>query len=217
MKSVPFYGNTDDGLHCFQACFRMVLEYFLPDQNFSWEELDKMSAKLPGMATWPQRMLLNLHRMGFDVLMVESFDAEAFIAEGGEYLKRRSGERVAEWQISHSDLPQERQFYRDLLALDCIQRRIPTLEDAKTYLDKGYLIICVVNSCRLWGKEGYVGHAVLVYDIDQKYVTIHDPGGDEVEAKPGRRVTRAKFEPAWADPSDQNKDLIAITYRRGAI
>jgi hypothetical protein len=62
MQAVPFFANTPDDTHCFQAVIRGILKYFLPDRKFSWEELDRMSAQKPGMATWPQQMLINLLR-----------------------------------------------------------------------------------------------------------------------------------------------------------
>ena len=128
MKAVPFYPNLPDDTHCNQAALRMMLKYFLPDREFSWEELEKMTAKMPGKATWPAQMLINLIDMGFDVVMVESFDAEAFVKDGGDYLKREFGAETAEWQIANSDIPQEQRLYKKLLNSGVnYQKRIPTV------------------------------------------------------------------------------------------
>ena len=46
MKKVPFFGNTEDGTHGYQACIKMILGYFKPDIIMSYEELNKISRKL---------------------------------------------------------------------------------------------------------------------------------------------------------------------------
>lgn len=208
MNSVPFYANTPDDTHCFQASFRMILKYFLPERDFSWEELEKMSAKQPGLSTWPQQMLLNLHHMDFDIVMIEGFDGPAFAREGAGYLKRTFGEKVAEWQIMNSDIPAEQEIYKRLLSTNVkIEVRQPDLDEFKTFLDDGYLITCTVNSRRLNHRTGYVGHSVVVYAIDAATVTFHDPGSPAHEA---RQVTRDEFIQAWADPNDNARGLIAV-------
>src|SRR5688500_16648100 len=114
MRSIPFYSNPDN-LHCFEACFKMMLKYYLPKRDFSWEELDRMAAKKPDLATWPQQMMFNLHSMGFDIVMIEGFDGPAFVKDGAKYLKRTFGAETAAWQISHSDIPAEQEIYKRLL------------------------------------------------------------------------------------------------------
>ena len=52
-KIVPFYTNTSDDTHCYQAGLKMILKYFIPDKDFSWEELDKFTAKVEDLWTWP--------------------------------------------------------------------------------------------------------------------------------------------------------------------
>lgn len=210
MKSISFYPNTDN-LHCFEACFKMILKYYLPERDFSWEELDEMSAKQPNLATWPQQMMFNLHSMGFDIVMIEGFNGSAFVKDGAEYLKRTFGEETAAWQIAHSDIPAEQSIYKKLLATNAhIEVRQPSLGEFKEYLDQGYLITCTVNSRRLNSKEGYVGHAIVVYDMDDTHITFHDPGPPAHEA---RRISHEEFINAWADPNDDARGLIAVRLR----
>ena len=207
---MPFYANLGDHLHCVQAAFRMILKYFLPDRTFSWQELETMSAKLPGKATWPSQMLINLKQMGFDVALIEGFDAQAFIKEGGEYLKRDFGPETAAWQIANSDIPQEQKLYKRLLSSGVVyESRIPTQRDISDYLQRGYLVKVTVNSKRLNHKQGYAGHSVVVYAADDQRITFHDPGPLAREA---RVESAADFEAAWADPNDRAKELIAIKY-----
>lgn len=51
-KNIPFYSNTSDDTHCLQACLKMLLKYFYPNEEYSWEELDKLTGKKEGMWTW---------------------------------------------------------------------------------------------------------------------------------------------------------------------
>jgi hypothetical protein len=207
---VPFFANTPDGTHCFQASIRGALKYFLPDRNFSWEQLEKMSGKEPGKATWPQQMLVNLKEMDFDAIMVEGFDGRDFIKRGSQYLIDTFGEKTANWQIKNSDVPQEQKRYQRLfdVGVRC-ENRIPQLDEIKEYLQRGYLVICTVNSRALNHKDGYVGHSVLVYAVDDTYVTLHDPGPKPQES---RQVPLTAFEVAWANPSEKAKNFIALKY-----
>ena len=208
ISSVPFYSNMPDNAHCLQASFRMILKYFLPERDFSWEELEKMSAMQPGLATWPQQMLLNLHRMNFDIVRVAGFDIPAFVEEGSAYLERAFGKEFSEWQIANSNIPLEQKICRNLLATDMrIEARQPDLKEFKTFLDAGYLINCRVNSQRLNNKDGYQGHAIVVYAMDDHIVTFHDPG---LPAHEAREATHDEFVQAWAYPNDAARNLVAI-------
>jgi peptidase C3-like protein len=208
----PFFANTPDDTHCFQAVIRGILKHFLPDREFSWEELDHRSAKLPGMATWPQAMLVSLRETGFDVVAVEGFDGHDFIKRGADYLADAFGKEAADWQIAHSDIAGEQKNYQKMYdaGVKC-ENRIPNLSELRTYLQRGYLLECLVNARILNGKTGYVGHFVLVYDMDDSYVTLHDPGLPGHEAQ---QVPLADFEKAWASPNENAKGFVALKYER---
>ena len=209
MKTVPFYSFDEDDTHCFQSAFKMVLKYFLPKRHFSWKELEEMSAKIEGKSTWPQQMLIHMQHMGFEVISVGAFDGKAFIKEGNAYLRRAFGGETAEWQIQNSDIAQEQRLYRKYFKLPGIKDevRIPTIAEMKTLLELGYLIISVVNSRKLKGKDGYIGHSIVIFDITDTNLHFHDPGPPPVE---NRQVTYNDFEAAWADPNEEAKNFIAI-------
>ena len=46
--SVPFYSNTKDNTHCFQAVIKMIAETYWPDKSYSWDELDVLTQKKEG-------------------------------------------------------------------------------------------------------------------------------------------------------------------------
>jgi len=189
----------------------MILKHFLPGRDFSMEDTEGLTGKRPGMATWPQQTLLSMRQLGFDVAMAEAFDVQAFIDEGGEYLRRAFGDQLADWQIANSDIPYEQGLYQQLQTSDVtLENRVPEFGDMKAYLDAGHLITCTVNSRKLNKKPGYAGHAVLVYDLDDQHVTFHDPG---LPPLAGRRLTLNDFEAAWAYPNEQAKGFIAMKYK----
>jgi hypothetical protein len=211
---VPFFSNQPDDIHCFQASIKMILKYFLPNRDFSWEELEKMSAitsKKDDPVTWTQPMLLHLAELGFEVALVEEFDAEAFITEGEGYLRRAYSKENAEWQIARTDIPQEQEAYRKLLGNDAIayENRTPDIEDIREYLLRGYLVQVTINHSKLNGEEGNKGHSIVVISADDINVVFHDPG---LPGQENRVESVADFQAAWTDPHTNTK-LVAIKYK----
>lgn len=206
---VPFYANTSDDTHCYQAALRSVLKYFLPGEEYTWEELERMTAKREGLWTWPTQGLLTLQKKGFDVVDISPFDIRAFIQSGGEYLLQEYGKEVADEQVKHSDIPQEQSLYQEFLQSNTYEKRLPAVDDIKAFLDKGYLVICNVNSMALNGKSGYVGHFVVVIGYDGERLYLHDPGLPPHE---NRKVSYEQFIKAWEYPNEKAKNVVAIRY-----
>jgi ABC-type bacteriocin/lantibiotic exporter with double-glycine peptidase domain len=210
IMKIPFYSNTPDNTHCFQACLKMILKYFLPNRDFSWKELDKMSAKEKGLWTWPTAAILTLKKLGFDVIMIKTFDYERFIKEGKKYLLEKYGEEIAEAQVKHSNINKERRLARKLIKEGLNQKRRPaTLADIKRLISKGYAVICNVNSRALNNKKGYVGHFIVVVGVQGKKIILHDPG---LPPFPNRKISKIIFEKCWGYPSKDSKNIIAIKY-----
>jgi hypothetical protein len=192
--SVPFFGNTRDNTHCYQASIRMILKYFLPKKTFTWKELEKLSAKVEGKWTWPTQMLLNLKKMGFDLVLIDEFDIDAFIERGDAFLLEVFGKKAGEAQIQNSDTAQERRLYKEFRKEMTPQLRKATLRDIRSLLKQGYLLEIAVNASALNKQKRYSGHSVVVYGYDKKYIYLHDPG---LPPLPGRKVTHDVFRKAW--------------------
>ena len=47
IRNVPFFPNTADNTHCLQAVLKMILKYFEPQKDYSFEELNILSDKAP--------------------------------------------------------------------------------------------------------------------------------------------------------------------------
>jgi len=124
-KEVPFYSNTPDNTHCFQAALKMIIGYFWPDENYSWQELDKHTAKVEGLWTWQMAGLIWLKEKGLEVKNIESFDYSKFIELGGQYLIEEYGEGVGKSQIEHSNISQELEIAKKFIQLIETKKKFP--------------------------------------------------------------------------------------------
>lgn len=204
---VPFFANTADNTHCFQATFRMITKHFRPGQDYSWEELEKITAKVEGLWTWPMAGLMWLADNGYNVVSVSVFDYDRFIRIGNDYLLERFGEEAGQKQIAHSDIEQERRIAQQYVTKATIEHRIPEVTDIERSLCNGYLVLCNVNARALNSKSGYSGHFVVVIGYDEDTLLLHDPG---LPGRERRVVTKECFESAWAYPTVRNKGFTAI-------
>jgi len=205
---VPFFSNTPDDTHCVQAALRMVLKYFLPERDFSWEELDKATAKVEGKWTWTMAGLVWMKGLGFMVKDIEDFDYAAFSRAGETYLLETFGEEVGREQIVHTgNLSQEMELARQFVESHLAEKRIPAVEEIIELLRQGYLVTCNVNARTLNSKEGYVGHFIVVKGVTDRSLIVHDPG---LPALKNRDVDLALFERAWAYPNDTARNIVAF-------
>lgn len=211
MKSIPFYENYDNN-HCFQAVLRMILKYYRPDQNYTWAQLERITARKGDLWTWPTAGMLWLHQQGFEVHDVEAFDYAAFAAKGGDYLLELFGDEVGRAQIAHSDLPPEIDYAKQIVQAGLSRTHLPDIAELKDRLDQGYFVICNVNQRTLNHQPGYVGHFVLVTGHEGGNLIIHDPG---LPPRPDWHIPSAFFEQAWAYPNADAKNYIAIKQPSG--
>lgn len=207
MLDIPFYANTPDDTHCFQAALKMVLKYFLPQQEFSFQQLENMTAKVEGKWTWPMAGLLWMKRNNFDVLDYENFNYKEFIKRGEEFLLEEYGEEVGKAMIDNSVVGQEFEYAKALLEEIPIREGVVTIQDIRDVIKEGYAPICVINASVLNKKEGYVGHCVVIKEVGEDTVTLNDPGLPPVE---NRNVSFDDFEKAWACPTEKEKNLLAF-------
>jgi hypothetical protein len=173
----PFFPNDASGKHCFQAVFRMILAQQLPDRQFSMQDMLNLTGAKEGLATWPAKTLLELDNLGLESVMIGSFNGQAFAERGVPYIREVMGDEVADWQEKYSDIPEERARYAELYQKGIpVIEAVPTLDTVSEYLGNGYLVQCGVNSKRLRGEDGYVGHSVLVLAVSNQEVVLHNPG-----------------------------------------
>lgn len=206
-EKIPFYGNTPDNTHCNQAGMKMILGYYFPNEEYSWESLDKITGKKPDKWTWPMKGWLYLAERGLEVEYYGTFNYSEFIKDAENYLLSRYGKEVGEAQIKNSDIPYEVSVSKSLLEKIAQVKRIPSLEDIKEFISHGSLLLCNVNYYSLYGKKGYSGHFVLIYGIDDKYVYLQDPG---LPPNPNAQIRLDNFIKAWSYSGEDNKGLTVV-------
>jgi len=186
----------------------MIIKAFDPSFTMSVDEWSEIAGFEEGKGTWANGSLVWLKNNGYDVKHIAPFDYERFVEKQGDYLIEYVGPVVGQWQIDHTNMDVEVERVKKLLAESTIiEKRIPTQDDIRHYLDSGYLLRAHVNSNKLNGKENYVGHAVVLFNYDEGGVYIHDPGLPPLE---NRYLAWDLFESAWADPNEDNKELDAV-------
>ena len=70
-KEIPYFKQPDN-THCFQACLKMVLKYFFPEKEFTFEELDKITDKPKDKWTWSCTALVELKNIGLKIKQMEN-------------------------------------------------------------------------------------------------------------------------------------------------
>lgn len=190
----PFFGNTKDDLHCFQASMKMILKWFEPNKTYSWKTLDTLSGQKKGKWTWTADMMKSLVEMGYDVACIDPFDYKKFIQGKKSYLYEIWNKETADAQVRNSDIQHALKSFAALPKDFPWKMRDATLADIRRFLKNGYLIETGVNGAALNGNEGYYGHSVVLYAADKMHVYLHDSG---LPPMPSRKLTLARFKKAW--------------------
>lgn len=207
MQPPPFFSNTPDNTHCYQAVLKMLLKQYFPNEDYSWQELEKISAKVEGLWTWPTAGLLWLAEKGLSVKSIGLFDYLAFAKQGEQYLLDFYGKTVGQSQIDHSDIPQEQAIAEAYVQKAVRETRQAEISDIAVALSTGALVICNVNQKALNDEEGYSGHFVLIYNHDGDSLFLQDPG---LPAYAERKVSFAQFTKAWGYPTEKSQGMVSV-------
>lgn len=190
---IPFVSNDEDDMHCFQASLSMIIQYFRPDEDISFEKLDKKTDHLPGHGTWPLQGLQFLRSLGIDVSIITPFDYEKFVEQGVEYIRAMYGDEIAQWQDENNDLSADQEKIKKLLPTARIENRNPTYNDILSTLEK-YPVMCSIDSSITRGELEYTGHFVVIRGYDDKGLFLNDPG---LPPRENVHVPKGIFEKAW--------------------
>ena len=205
MKDIPFYSNREDNLSCFLACLRSALEYF-SNKSWSWEELETLTGFQKNKTAWTVKTWTTLSQQGFDINMIEEFDYKKYYDEGESYLSTFLNPEELSWQQEHSNISEIRPFIPEFLKTVHFEQKSPTLKYIDELLDKDYLVIVQLNSSALNDDEGYISHAVLVYDSTEDEYIAHDPGNHDSGIS-GRHISKAKLYKAMGG----NNNTVEVT------
>ena len=190
---VPFVPDSETDTHCYQACLSMIIQFFKPEFKPTLDELDLVTDHDPGKDTWPLQGLEYLRAIGIDTTLITPFSYEEFAKDGVEYIRKEYGDEIAQWQDENNDLKSDMEKIANLLPSAKIEYRNPQYVDILNSLEK-YPVMCSINSEIIYGKEGYIGHFVVIRGCDDKGLYLNDPG---LPQQTNLYVERELFQKAW--------------------
>lgn len=203
-----FHENWDD-VHCMECTMRSILEFFEPDTQFTREDVNELTQKIEGKCSWPYFCMNSLLERGYKIKFITPFGIDQILESGFEkYLIRVQGEKDAlnTIQISPPIADIEKACADIVVNENLIQiEKIPDVDDIKNLLDEGYLIKSMIDARALNKREGYNGHAVLIFAMDDEHIYFHDSGLPPV---PNRKEKIDFFVECAKTPKDTNWFMI---------
>ncbi|MEX0934294.1 MAG: hypothetical protein WDZ42_00675 [Candidatus Saccharimonadales bacterium] len=207
--------ENDDDKHCLQAAILTVLQYFRPDADEDMKKLEEITRFDPAKPTWPFAGWKLLLDHGLSLRNIEPFSPELFGRDPKESIRQQAGdEAVAKAIIEASDLNTEVQVLADVVRHEgfTFEVRKPEWTDLTTAATGHSLLMCNVDSRVLNGREGYAGHFVVVSEVYEDWITLHDPG---LPVRANWQVARDDFIAAWHSPTDTMANVLIIKDQSG--
>ncbi len=197
---VPFIPNPGD--ECVVCCVGMVLGYFLPEKQFTPDELKNLCDYQEGHGCWEFPHLFAMDDMGFELRRIDDFDLKRFAEDAEAYLREilKDNPDALEYQLSHAgDLKKHEAEAKEYLRRGLHhEQRIGTRKDIEDFIKDGWLVRLEVNANTLRGIPGNVGHSVLVIGLDGDGVIIHNPD-NKMGNKPAQHVAWPLLIQAWKE------------------
>ncbi len=190
MSSITFVSNSEDNIHCVNAVFRMVHQYFF-GSDLTWEEIDTLTRAIPGKATWTFIGEMEFAKKGLEVINIEPVDYQLLFEKGENYLTEIVGKDTANYYLTKSYIASVIPFIPEYLKTVKHETRRSTVKEIIEYLKQGALIGAEVNSRILNHRDGFSLHFILIYDFDGENFLVHDPGLPPIEA---RKVSLEEFD-----------------------
>lgn len=209
MFHIPFYKNTKDDTHCFQAVLKSILKFYFPEKNYSFAFLDKISAHKKDKWTWISSTFIFLAEQGFKIIHIENFDYKKFALSGELYLQKFWTDEVYQTQKEFSDIKNEQRLAKLLIKEKKITlaKRPATLKDIKYFYKNKYIVSCAINPYVLKKQKGYASHAIIITNLAKDKITFHDPG---LPPRKHRTASLKLFFRALCYPTKRDANLTAI-------
>lgn len=192
ITSIPFYANTKNDLRCTQAVLRMVLKS--EGKSYTFTKLDRLTHRRANDWTWNAPVQLAMSKLGFSCLLYEDFNYQAFARKGRAYLEKTFGDEWTSTESKHTSLSDQARLAKQMLKKIGPPKPPATITDMRRLFKQGWYVAPTVNSAKLQNRSGYVNHVVLVTGMDEKTVTIHDPGSPP---RPHWKISWSRFQQAF--------------------
>lgn len=209
MRQIPFFQNTRDNLHCFQAALKSLLKFYFPEKNYSFRYLDRVTGHRKGKGTWVSAAALFLSEKNMEVRIIGNFDYKKFAKHGTQYLESYWTDEVYQFQRVYSDFERERKLAKKLVKNRkvILEIRYATLRDIKTLYKNGYILFVPINPWVLERRKGYSSHMVVVTEIKKDTIVFHDPG---LPPQKNKETPLKLFLKAMYYPTKESASLIAV-------
>jgi hypothetical protein len=209
-KITHFVPNTEDNLHCLQACFMMIYNTIF-EKAITMEEAEALTGHVPDMPTWQYQAITSFVKRGVEVKMVESFPVQAFLKDPITTIKDHfKEEKLVRYILDNTDADKEVDRLQQAIGTNKVEfiEVVPTIEDIVKLLAEGYFILCNVSAPGLRGDfESYSGHVVIVEEVTSEHVLIQNPG---LPPQENQRVPLEIFNRAWAGEHGNSSDILAV-------
>lgn len=201
MKNIPFVKNP--GKQCGQCCALMALEYYSPGRGFTIDQINGLIKRKPGKWTFPMQNAVALDELGLKAVAYSSKDIPVGHAQTMEFFKEIFGDDYEEL-IPRIDFSVHEHFAKIAKEKGLFRVRKHSIKDIREYIMQGSLVIPAVDANVLYGKTGpYAGHAVLITEMDDSHVWIHDP-----DKGPDMEYPVTLFEAAYRVPAIDDDILV---------
>ncbi len=196
-----FVSNTNDDLHCYQACYKMIYDFFTGN-NITIKEAELATGFILGKQTWPYQGMIGFADSNLPVISIEDFPIEHFINNPYEALKIYTNENMLAVDdiMKNSDISEAQRSIKKYMCHEniTVENRIPEFYDIESLIKDSYMIITNVNSRILNDKDGYCGHFIIIDSFYSEGVVVHNPGLPPYYAQ---KVPYEKFNRSWMFPS----------------
>ncbi len=198
--------NADDGDHCTQAVYLMILDHFMPRHAYTMDEVAAKTGFEINKGSWPIGGMLWFKQLGFEVINITNFDYLKFSQDAKKYLRDILSKDAAEAEINDTNIAAEERRAHLVAESDFVVKKVPQIEDILKALDEGYLVHCGVDAAILEDMdEDYLGHGILIVGYDEDSIIFNDPG---LPAQKDKKASRALFDKAWSGEGPELKEMV---------
>lgn len=165
--------------------------------KITWEEAENLTGFDKGFYTWPPKTVIELNKIFPGVKEWSDFNYSRWFSEHDEYFSEYYHHDTA-WiqdQKAHAspNFNKEIKNAQEMITSGLLINKNLTIDDWRLLLNKN-IIIAFVHFGLLHNIDNPSGHAVLVYAIDDRYITLHDPGLPPI---PKARIPISQFFKAY--------------------
>lgn len=199
MLDIPYEKNP--GNACALACYTMTSRYFFPKVIF--KQIAKISEWTPGYVVWAFKFWLWIMDKGIKIVDYDIIDLQAWAEKGIEGLKENVSEKELKYYVEHTkDIESYSDDIKKVLAHPNFthKQERPNWNDLLEAYEDGAVCEITLDSASLDQKEGFSMHRVVVLNLDDKFITFHDPRKNKF--LPKRKESIELFQKAWLEKVD---------------